>query len=115
MTVGRITARRLGGPRFDLLRRYHVLIDGVRVGSLWSGGSLTVDHPPGRAVIKARIDWCSAAPLAVTVQSGTETVIEVANAKGVKGALMANEMLDPGNYLVLRLATGSAPQPGPWG
>ncbi|MCU0829215.1 MAG: hypothetical protein MUE52_17945 [Tabrizicola sp.] len=115
MTSGRITVQRRGGPKFDLLRRYHILIDGVRVGSLWRGGRLTMDHAPGRAVIEARIDWCSATPLAVTVQPGAECVIEVVNPKGMAGAITGNDIFDPANYLVLHLISGPVLASGPWG
>ncbi|MEZ5796866.1 MAG: hypothetical protein R3D63_04860 [Paracoccaceae bacterium] len=115
MTAGRITIHRRGGPRFDLLRGYRILVDGVAVGKLRRGGSLTVEHAPGRALIEARIDWCSAQPLAVPVVAGQEAVVEVRNARGMAGAMDANETRDPENYLVLELVSGAGAPAGPWG
>jgi hypothetical protein len=87
----------------------------VQVGKLRRGGSLTVPHAPGRAVIEARIDWCSAPPLVVVVAAGEDCVVEVSNAQGMAGAMVGNETLDPGTYLMLTLVSGRQPPQGPWG
>ena len=115
MREGRITIHRRGGPKFDMLRAYRILINGQQVGKLRRGGSLTLIHPEGRAVIEARIDWCSATPLAVMVGPETNTVIEVANSNGMAGAMMASDVLDPTNYLTLTLISGGEAPAGPWG
>ena len=115
MRPGRITIHRRGGPRFDLLRGYRILIDGEAVGKLRLGGSLTVEHPPGLAKIEARIDWCSAAPLTVLIEAAETTVVEVMNSRGFTGALVANDVLEPDRYLKLTLVSGKVPATGPWG
>jgi hypothetical protein len=112
--MGRVTLRRVG-RRFDLLRRYRILLDGVEIGRLRLGGTISVERPPGRVLIEARIDWCSAAPLIIPVVAGEETVVEVANTHGVAGALTAQETREPGTYLTLTQVSGTELAPGPWG
>jgi hypothetical protein len=112
--MGRITLRRVG-RRFDLLRRYRIFLDGVEVGKLRVGGTISVERPPGHVLIEARIDWCSALPLIVPVVAGEETVVEVANSHGLAGAMAELETLEPETYLKLTRVSGAEHAPGPWG
>jgi hypothetical protein len=112
--MGRVTLRRVG-RRFDLLRRYRILLDGVEIGRLRPGGTISVERPPGRVLIEARIDWCSAAPLIIPVGIGEETVVEVANTHGVAGAVAELDILEPETYLTLTRVSGPELAPGPWG
>lgn len=115
MSGGRLVIRRPRGRWFDVLRRYCILVDGVEVGRLRRGGRIELSPAPGTRVIEARIDWCSAPPLRVEIRADAPCLVEVANAKGLAGALTANEIRDPGNYLRLTLVSGTAAPAGPWG
>jgi hypothetical protein len=112
--TGLITLRRVG-RRYDRWRRYKILLDGIEIARLRYGGAISLERPPGRVLIEARIDWCSAAPLIIPVVAGEETVIEVANTHGVAGSLAELEIREPETYLTLTRVCGPELAPGPWG
>lgn len=72
-----ITVRR-GKGWMDKFRKYRILIDGVEVGRIKQGVELTCEVAEGPHVVEARIDWCSAEPLAVDVGS-EDVVVRVKN------------------------------------
>lgn len=51
----------------DLLRAYTVLLDGVKVGELRRGESLTFELTPGHHTVRFKIDFASSRTLAFTM------------------------------------------------
>ena len=89
----------------DLLRAYRVILDGVEIGRVMKGESLSCDAKPGRHVISAKIDWCSSPT--VEFECGDEEVrFNVrSNLKGLKLALgLIYVLFMPSRYLVLERA-----------
>ena len=110
-----VVVRRVG--RMEALRRYRILVDGREVGRLWRGGRVHVPHAGGLVRVEARIDWCSAKPLAFRLEPGGAAEVEVFNVSGAAGAAWGKDILDPGNWLGLRLVhpEAGAVVAGPWG
>jgi hypothetical protein len=116
MSAGRLVIRRPRGKWIDVLRAYRILVDGAEIGRLRRGGTLSLMRPEGPALVEARIDWCSAAPLRIVISSKADVVVEVVNTRGIAGAMVASEVTDPGTYLTLtQLAPPVADAAGPWG
>jgi hypothetical protein len=43
----------------DAFRKYAILIDGTKIGSIENGGTKTISLEPGTHTLKLTIDWCS--------------------------------------------------------
>ncbi len=111
-----IEIRRVGWG--DAFRRYRVLVDGRECGALRLGGRLVLAHAGGVVRVEARIDWCAAEPLLFRLAPGQRALVEVFNLAGLSGAARGGEVLDPGNWLGLRLVEPGAEalvRAGPWG
>jgi len=91
--------RRLGGF-VDMLRAYKLLVNGQEVGRIKRKSTLQVAVPVGSISIGARIDWCQAEPLELTLDAGETAVVEVVN---THGALKSGYAIVGGawNYLTL--------------
>ena len=70
-----ITIRRVTNYA-DRLRAYKVVVDGVTLGALRAGQSVTVPVLPGRHRLKLRIDWCGSREHEFEAQAGEQLSFE---------------------------------------
>lgn len=73
----------------DRKRAYQLFVNGRQVGEIKRKGELDVSVPVGDLVIEARIDWCQARPLSLTMRAGEHAEIEVSNTYGALKAAQA--------------------------
>lgn len=60
----------------NIVRRYHVQIDGKRVGSIKVGEVQHFPVTPGEHTLTVQIDWCRSHPLKVTKIPGQNLLLE---------------------------------------
>jgi hypothetical protein len=70
-----IVVERDGDARRDKYRRYKIMVDGRRVGSIRAGGRREIAVPPAPHVVQLRIDWCSSPELRVDLAAGQWLVL----------------------------------------
>jgi hypothetical protein len=71
-----LEVRRVTGG-FGVIRQLNVELDGEVVLSLSRGSTGTVEVPPGRHTVVARMNWASSPPLEITCVEGEATHVEV--------------------------------------
>jgi hypothetical protein len=101
--TSQITLKRLRRPLGDVLRTYHVVIDGNTVGDIRRGETKTFDVPPGRHEIHLEIDWAKSRDLELNLSSGDVASL-TCRARPPNGGLAA---LAPKDYIKLELVDGS--------
>lgn len=88
----------------DRLRRYDLLVDGVREERIGAGSSVEIEVPPGGHELRAKIDWGSSNALAVEIEEGGRCDLEVGSRVGgwrvLLGILYATVLRS--RYLYLR-------------
>lgn len=70
-----IEISRPAGGYTDRARAYQVLVDGREVGKLRDGQRITVDVPPGRHEVFARIDWCLSPTVVLELAAGEKACL----------------------------------------
>jgi hypothetical protein len=73
-----IVIERDGHAQRDRFRRYKIMVDGRRAGSIRRGGRREIPVPPGPHVVQLRIDWCSSPALQVDIPDGQQVVLRCA-------------------------------------
>lgn len=68
--AAQIVLKRLRRPVGDVLRTYHVVIDGNRAGEIRRGETKTFDVAPGQHEIHLEIDWAKSRNLELNLSSG---------------------------------------------
>lgn len=66
------------------MRRIHIYIDGVKVGSVSDGKSQTFDIAPGNHTVKAKIDWCGSQEREISCNEGDHIQMKLAGFTGGK-------------------------------
>jgi hypothetical protein len=59
----------------DRYRKYRILLDGVRVGALAPGATVTLEVATGKHTLQMQLDWARSAPLTVRVEKGAEIAL----------------------------------------
>lgn len=95
-----LVVQRPSGRWRDLLRSYVVVVDGVRVGTIRSGGELVVSLLPGHHRIEARIDWTGSEPVELVLHPGESAVLGVQPAGGAVRSL--DQIVGHDRYLSLQ-------------
>ncbi|MFD6420687.1 hypothetical protein [Streptomyces sp. NPDC060198] len=78
-----IAVRRDEDDSYAQLRRYHVYVDGKRVGSVRPGEVCSVPTPAGTHTVQVKISWCSSPVLSVEVAPGQRKSL---NCRAIPGA-----------------------------
>lgn len=97
-----VVTRARGGSR-DQFRRYRVLVDGIEVGRVGQGETLTHEAAEGEHTVQLKIDWASSAAYRFTLSSGESAYF--ACAPGGQAPLDA-VTVGRGEYIDLMPATG---------
>ncbi len=102
--------RRKHVPLRDRLRDYVIVVDGREVARVADGADVHIPVTAGRHVVQLKIDWCSSNSMDITVDTGSETMLECGpNAKPLLALLYITFWR--GKYLWLAPATAMAPLP----
>jgi hypothetical protein len=99
-TAAHVTVERppdLGG----LLTRLVVEMDGVRIGRVRRGGSVTAEIPPGRHVFRVRQGWFASEPLVLEVPEGHHITLSAGT--GERAVRFTATFRHPGTALDLKL------------
>lgn len=106
-----MTGLRITRPRgwSDRIRAYRILVDGAEVGRIKESQTLDVELAPGDHRLEARIDWCAAKPLDISLAADEVVDIEVRNTHGPALGILAISIWR-GRYLTLerKMASPSA-------
>jgi hypothetical protein len=70
--VSTITIERQAGGQLDRARKYKVLIDGKKVGTIGKGKRVSFDVPRGSHEVMLKIDWARSEPLRVDLAENEE-------------------------------------------
>lgn len=99
---GEISISRAFMPVGDRFRRYKVLIDGSKVGTVGNGETVTFTTEVGAHRVRLKVDWLGSPEVLVVVQAG-ETTILAASAKPIPNSPMAFlfSLFNPGKYIWL--------------
>lgn len=73
----------------DRIRKYGILVNDRLVAMIGRSESVSVLVPAGEIIITAKIDWCGAVPLKLSVEPNQIIDIKVSNRLGALGALYA--------------------------
>lgn len=73
MDTARIRVERTASRKSDRLRAYKVVLDGLVVGKLKKGESVTLDTSPGDHELHLAIDWACSPKLDLELSAGQET------------------------------------------
>jgi hypothetical protein len=92
----------------DGARKYHIVVDGVRLGTLSSGKELEIEVPDGANSIWAEVDWCSSNKLPLSSVGNQTIFLEVRNRFGCLGMVipfigMYYALIRRNRYLEMRL------------
>jgi len=82
----------------DLFAAYVVLVDGEKAGRLRRGDELELRVPPGRHMVRVRIDWTGSPERAIDVAVDERVVLLV---KPTGSALRFDQMFGADRYLTL--------------
>lgn len=89
----------------DILRSYHIMVDGVEIGEIHRGQSRVFSLPSGRHEIRLKIDWGGSRPITVDLQPGKTTSLRCwPNVKAFKAR---EGLAEPDNWIGLA-GTGDA-------
>lgn len=89
------------GQWADMTRAYRLFVNDVEVGEIKRKSTVPVEVQAGWLKIEARIDWCGATPLTLTLKAGETAQIEVSNTYGaIKAASAISTHAD--TYLTLK-------------
>jgi hypothetical protein len=90
----------------DMLRRYTIIVDGHRRATIRRGQTISLDLPPGRHQVVAKIDWCRSNPVEIEVGPEGRHFLEVGS--NLTGWRILNALAYiirwPDRYLYLREA-----------
>lgn len=88
----------------DRLRKYRILIDGSRVGTIGPGEVVDFPLAPGPHRLKIRIDWCASPEVETELADGEVVDFECSPAGPVLVHVL-RAVVTPGHYLNLRRST----------
>jgi hypothetical protein len=75
LPVPTIRIRRTG-RRWAILRKLHVLVDGVRRASVRQGRSVDIEVSPGQHEVAVQMDWAKTPPLTIECSEGSVTTMD---------------------------------------
>jgi hypothetical protein len=98
-TGSSIRVRRTAKAFPDRLRKYAVMVDGARTGSVGRDETVVVPVAPGQHHIRLKIDWCSSPEVIADVPMGSQIALTCEPTGGFQGfvAMVAR----PRSYLKL--------------
>lgn len=99
MTDGHLIIRR-GTTWQDYVRAYKILVDGVEVGEVRRGGTLTLQVTEGQHTVQARISSTGSKKSLVSVPAGGEVLVTVSPSRS-KGTTRIERAQSADDYLVL--------------
>ena len=86
----------------DCARKYRLLLDGVEVARIPDGGTVTIEAPPGRHRLKARIDWLSTEEIEFDPGDGPAAFHVYSKLRGLRVLLTIVAAFVPGMWFGLR-------------
>lgn len=102
MAEARLTFRR-GTTWQDFVRSYTILVDGVEVGSLRRGATLSFEVSEGPHTCQARISWTGSRELLIAAEPGAEIRVLVSPAPRKKRDGLVDRALSTDAYLVMSI------------
>ena len=84
--IATLTVERTGAASIDRARAYQILVDGAIRGTVRCGRELSVAVPPGRHIVRARLNWTGSEAVPIHFGPG-ETVRMRVEPRGVRDAI----------------------------
>jgi hypothetical protein len=75
--IATLTVERTGAASIDRARAYEILVDGTVKGTVRCGRELSVALPPGRHVVRARLNWTGSENISVHFGQGETVRLQV--------------------------------------